>query len=256
MIPISKLTLIFSKFRNHLCSVLLLGLSSLLMTACGGQGGENVDSSLPPATSYTVSKDNMSNVLHGEMKDSLSSIQASYTSNPSDIMLAVRYGKALREDGQIKKAKSILQPLLNNPKTATLAQNEMSIIYLKEGNFVASEQASRAAIKADNSNYRAWRNLGNALEAQEKYPEAETAFRKSLAIWGDDDKIAPMNNLALNLAAQGKNKEALDMLYEARNMAPAQTDIERNIRIIQTLNEPAQFQGQKRPFPPNDPNGL
>ncbi|MBL8639867.1 MAG: tetratricopeptide repeat protein [Alphaproteobacteria bacterium] len=245
------------KFSSSFLSFMLLGFCALLLTACGAQNEDDeLNTSLPPAQTHSTGPTSSRDVLYGSIKDNLDSIESNYAANPSDPLIAARYAKALREDGQIKKAKTILMPLANNPKIATLAQNELAIIYLKEGSYGSSEQAARAAIKADNGNYRAWRNLGNALDAQEKYPEGESAFRKSLALWGDDDKIAPMNNLALNLAAQGKNKEALDMLYEARKIAPNQTDIERNIRIIQTLNEPAQFQGQKKPFPPNDANGL
>lgn len=60
-----------------------------------------------------------------------------------------------------------------------------------------------------------------------------------------------MNNLALNLAAQGYTDKALTMLYDAQKMDPNRVEIERNIRIIRTLNEPPEYKGLKIPTPKN-----
>lgn len=188
-------------------------------------------------------------VLYGEVHDSLSSIEGQYKSDSDDPVVAVRYAKALRESGDLKGAKSVLLPLAKNDKVGTFANMELSAVYLSEGKFDSSEDAARRAIKFDNLNYRAWRNLGNALDAQEKYKEGESAFRRSLELWGTEDKVPVMNNLALNLAAQGYTDRALTMLYDAQKIDPSRVEIERNIRIIRTLNEPIAFNGEKKPFP-------
>ena len=106
--------------------------------------------------------------------------------------------------------------------------------------FAGSETAARKAIKADNNNYRAWHILGIALDAEQKHPEAQTAFEKALSMW-KGDAVPVMNNLALNLAAQGQTDKALEMLYAAKKKDPSRVEIERNIRIIRTLNEPAAY---------------
>ncbi len=199
----------------------------------------------------SISSENMT--LYGERRDKLGSIEAQYNRNPKDKLLAARYGKALREAGQYKSAKSILMPLSNDSDVATMANTELSAVYLSEANFDKAETYARKGVKADEKNYRAWRNLGNALDAQEKYKEGEEAFRKALELWGGEDKVPVMNNLALNLAAQGYTDQALNMLYDAQRMDPKRIEIERNIRIIRTLNEPPEYKGEKKPLPENKP---
>ena len=83
----------------------------------------------------------------------------------------------------------------------------------------------------------------------EKYKESETAFRRSLDLWTGEDKVPVMNNLALNLAAQGATDQALTILYQAQKLQPDKKEIERNIRIIRTLSESPTLTFPKKPFP-------
>ena len=46
-----------------------------------------------------------------------------------------------------------------------------------------------------------------------------------------------MNNLALNLATQGFVDEAIEILERAQKISPDRIELERNLRIIRTLNE-------------------
>lgn len=219
--------------------------SVLSLTACGtgspdGAGPETSVSEVkkPPATTDKA-------ILYGDKTESLSSIESLYNRYKSDSVIAARYAKALRKNGDLKKAKDILLPILKKKNAPTLAHTEMAAIYLESGSLVSAENSARRAIKADNANYRAWHLLGVSLDAQQKYPEAETAFRKALDLWSGD-AIPVMNNLALNLAAQGYTDKALELLYQAKDKDSGRVEIERNIRIIRTLNEPAEYQGEKK----------
>ncbi len=239
-------------FRHYpALTVTGLLLISTALTGCGTTsetgstaGAGKIATSLPKPASNA-------DVLYGEEHENLSSIEALYNRDPKDVMLAARYGKALREAGNMKLAKSILLPIADNKTSGTLVNTELSALYLSEGAFDKAEFAARKGIKQDGANYRAWRNLGNALDAQEKYKEGESAFRRSMDLWTGDDKVPVMNNLALNLAAQGYTDQALTLLYQAQKMDPDRVEIERNIRIIRTLSEPPKFAGKKQPFPAN-----
>ena len=222
-----------------------LTATALLLTACGGDAGGDMKTT--SISSAPLSKD----VLYGEQHENLASIRSQYEQNAKDPQIAARYGKALRESGDLKGAKSVLLGVSSDKKVGTLANTELSAIYLAQGDFDKAESAARKAIGQDNNNYRAWRNLGNALDAQAKYKEGETAFRKSLALWKGDDKVAVINNLALNLAAQGYTDQSLNLLYDAQKLDSGRVEIERNIRIIRTLNEPAAYTGKKHPLPAN-----
>ncbi|HOO51149.1 MAG TPA: tetratricopeptide repeat protein, partial [Alphaproteobacteria bacterium] len=224
--------MIVSIRKNTLLAMTALSLIAPAITACSPA---NTDTSLETGATPLEKK---GSILYGDKREKLSVIKSLHTKSPDDPLIAARYGKALREAGQIKSAKSILIPLASNKEVATLANTELSAVYLSEANFEKAESSARKAIKADKMNYRAWRNLGNALDAQEEYKEGEEAFRKALELWADEDKVPVMNNLALNLAAQGYTDKALTMLYDAQKMDPNRVEIERNIRIIRTLNEP------------------
>lgn len=230
----------------RLTAASLMTVSLIALSACTGGDG-NVKSSMASAKPNT-------SILYGERHDNLATIRKSYEQSPKDSVLAARYGKALRESGDLKTAKTTLLPFADDKTAGTLVNTELSAIYLSQGEFAKAENAARKAIKQDNNNYRAWRNLGNALDAQEKYKEGEEAFRKSLALWTGDDKVGIINNLALNLAAQGYTDQSLNMLYEAQKLDPGRVEIERNIRIIRTLNEPAAYNGTKKPVPENKAN--
>lgn len=228
--------------RINLLPVTLLFALALMLSACGGTETSSSLSSTS-VTSSAISSD----ILYGDVHDNVANMRSKYDANPKDALIAARYGKALRESGDVKGAKTILLGVAADKKVGTLANTELSAIYLSQGEFNKAEHAARKAIQQDNNNYRAWRNLGNALDATEKYKEGETAFRKALALWTGADKIAVINNLALNLAAQGYTDQSLNMLYEAQKLDPNRVEIERNIRIIRTLNEPAIYSGKKHP---------
>ena len=225
-----------------------LMISSVGLVGCASQPSTVATDKDKPALALPKQASN-ADILYGETRDKLENIESKYLQNKDDVLTAARYGKALREAGKNKEAKSILLPLSDNKEVGTMVNTELSALYMAEGNFNKAEFAARKGIKQDGANYRAWRNLGNALDAQEKYVEGETAFRRSLEIWTGDDKVPVMNNLALNLAAQGYTDRALTLLYEAQKLSPDRIEIERNIRIIRTLSEPPIFAKPKRPLP-------
>jgi Flp pilus assembly protein TadD len=231
-----------------LLSLLTLALISTSLTAC--ETTSTKVETVAGKTKVELPKPaSNADILYGENRDDLDNIESKYLQKKDDTLITARYGKALREAGKLKEARTILLPLSDNKEVGTMVNTELSALYMSEGNFNKAEFAARKAIKQDAANYRAWRNLGNALDAQEKYVEGETTFRRSMEIWTGDDKVPVMNNLALNLAAQGYTDRALTLLYEAQKLSPDRIEIERNIRIIRTLSEPPMFAKPKRPLP-------
>jgi Flp pilus assembly protein TadD len=231
-----------------LLSLLTLALISTSLTACETTSSQ-VETSTGKITAPLPKPASNADILYGESRDNLANIESKHLQKTDDALISARYGKALREAGKLKEARTILLPLSDNKEVGTMVNTELSALYMSEGNFSKAEFAARKAIKQDAANYRAWRNLGNAVDAQEKYVEGETTFRRSMEIWTGDDKVPVMNNLALNLAAQGYTDRALTLLYEAQKLSPERIEIERNIRIIRTLSEPPMFAKPKRPLP-------
>jgi Flp pilus assembly protein TadD len=232
--------MIGAKSGRHLVLILLSATAALSLGACSG-GGNGA-----PATSVSGQNQPADQALiYGEKRESFDSVERLYNKNPEDDLVASRYAKVLRESGDIKKAKTVLDKVTVKKSAPTLAYTELAALDLETGNFEDAEASSRRAIKIDQGNYRAWHILGISLDAQQKHPEAQTAFEKALSIW-KGDAVPVMNNLALNLAAQGYTDKALEMLYAAKKKDPNRIEIERNIRIIRTLNEPAAYTPKPR----------
>lgn len=210
--------------------------SALLLASCAGS--PETATKKPTTTLSSIGANKAE--LYGNRRENLGTVASLYKRNPKDEFAAARYAKALRESGDLKKAETVLTPFLKGKAPQTLTFTEMGAMELETGDFKSAENYARKAIKVDNGNYRAWHILGISLDAQQEHPEAETAFRKALSLW-DGDSVPVMNNLALNLAAQGYTDKALDMLYGAKQKDPDRVEIERNIRIIRTLNEPSAY---------------
>jgi Flp pilus assembly protein TadD len=185
----------------------------------------------------------------GDRRESLSTTERIFNNNKNDGFSAARYAKSLREAGNVSKAESILSGFAKKADQPTLVYTEMAALKLEQTKFAEAENFAHQAIKIAEANYRAWHILGISLDSQTKHAEAETAFNKAIELW-QGDKVPAMNNLALNLAAQGYTDRALDILYKAREKDPNRKEIERNIRIIRTLNEPADKEFPRKPPPP------
>lgn len=246
--------------------LLTLAVSSLaLLTACGTSGttAEKTQEftrqqSIVPSTITNVSEPDVvvdRDDIYGANRESVSSAKRAYDKNPNDSFVAARYAKALRESGDLNTAETIIRGALSSSTPSTLAYTEMGALQLEKGNVKDAENFARKATNVDAKNFRAWHVLAIALDAQEKHPEAETAFRKALSIW-QGDTVPVMNNLALNLAAQGYTDQALQLLNKIKEKAPNRTDIERNIRIIRTLNEPSDYKPAKASTVPAAPRKL
>ncbi len=227
--------------QNSLRASVCLMVLCLALTACGTDTQTTTTSAgdnKPQVTMEQAASAPRVENIYGERRESLSNVESLFERNAKDPLITARYAKALRESGDLKKALSVLQPVLKQKSVPTLAFTEMAAIDLETADFINAENFARRAIKVDNKNFRAWHVLGIALDAQTKHAEGQMAFEKALELW-QGDKVPVMNNLALNLAAQGYTDKALNMLYDAQKEDPDRVEIERNIRIIRTLNEPA-----------------
>lgn len=216
-----------------LLNTLMLG-SALMLAACqttgstgasAGKASDPVDAALQRAA------------VEGRTgaTDSLPSIERLYKQDSNNPAIAVRYARALRENGRMTRAAMVLNPLIENPKTKTVGVvTEYAAVQASMGNYEAAEKHARAAVLQDQNSAEAYHVLGIALDAQGFNKQAEVAFRKALDNWSGDPSPV-LNNLGLNLAAQGFLDEAISTLRRAAALAPNKTEIERNLRIVQAL---------------------
>lgn len=213
-----------------LLNTLMLG-SALMLAACQttgstGAGANKATDPVDAALQRASSEDRV---------DSLPAIERLYKQDSNNPKIAVRYARALRENGRMTRAAMVLNPLIENPKTKTIdVITEYAAVQASMGNYEAAEKHARAAVLKDQNSAEAYHVLGIALDAQGFNKQAEVAFRKALDNWSGDPSPV-LNNLGLNLAAQGFLDEAISTLRRAAALAPDKSEIERNLRIVQAL---------------------
>ncbi len=189
---------------------------------------ERIDSVIDKATKNAAKQ--------GSVKANLLSLERVYKRDSENSDAAFAFAHGLRKAGYLSRAETVLKPFANDESSAPGIKTEMSMIKLALGSYDSAEKYAQAAIIQDPNDYHAYENLGIALDAKEMHPEAERAFRKGLEHW-EGNPTGIMNNLALNLATQGFIDEAVEVLEQAKTISPDSVKIERNLRIIRTLNE-------------------
>lgn len=216
-------------FSGHRLKILVLVLTACTMlSACQTTKKLDKNGNVVNAGGQSVAQE----------KISLGEAERAYKKNPQDELSATAYARALRENRDLDKAAAVLKPFAVGKKPLSFTLSEYSAIFLAQGDSKAAEKWAQKAVIKDETNFRAFHNLGIALETQAKHEEAERAFRKSLELWqGDPTNV--MNNLALNLAAQGYTDESIEILRKAQTISPGRTEIERNLRIVTALQQAA-----------------
>jgi len=187
-------------------------------------------------------------------RDSLQALDQLYKSNSSDPDIATRYARALRENGRLERAGVVLAPVARNEsRPHAAAKTEFAALQAAQGNYSSAEDFARQAVMLEPESGLAYHVLGIALDAQGHHKQAEVALRKALELW-DGDPSSPLNNLGLNLAAQGFIDEALETLRRAQALSPERVEIERNIRIVSALQYTPPLEGSRLvPSPPRKP---
>ena len=216
-------------------------LATVSLAACQTTGSSKMDNSDAPMSKQdrldsAIEKAAITASQNGSASATLLALEKQYKRNSTDPAYALSYAKGLRHAGYLNRAALVLEPFAKPDDAMAGTKTEMSMIALGVGDYDKAEKYAQQAVIQNPSDHFAFQNLGIALDAKEMHPEAERAFRKGLEHWqGDPTTI--MNNLALNLATQGFIDEAIEVLEKAKALSPDRVEIERNLRIIRTLNE-------------------
>lgn len=189
---------------------------------------ERMDKAIEKATAKAAQK--------GSIPAALATLEKQYKRDSSNPATAMRYAQSLRHAGYLNRAALVLSPFAKENEPASGVNTEMSMIELGLGNYDTAENYAQLAVIQNPADHLAYQNLGITLDAKEMHPEAERAFRKGLEHW-EGNPTTIMNNLALNLATQGFIDEAIEVLEKAQRISPDRIELERNLRIIRTLNE-------------------
>ena len=231
---------------NRFPRLLLASAALLSLGACAGGP--------PPRSSYRpVSPQHSPSPAENAAtaQESLPTLERMYKANSNSQSAALRYATALQDAGRSNRALLVLSPFVDEGTAKSNAPllTEYASIQAALGNYDAAVSTAQKAVAADPQNGTAFHVLGIALDAQGNHPEAEQAFRQALAHW-QGNQAPVLNNLGLNLAAQGFIDEAVDTLNQAVALAPDRPEIERNLRIVVALQKQPGTHENKRVPPP------
>ncbi len=228
-----------------------LSMAALLLSACAAQNDLNVGDPINDlqgqraATERRLATAAADAMAQGKTNEAFVSYEKLYQRDSRNPDVAVNYAQLLRRTGKADQAVKVLGPYAEGKgKTSSrtplpMLKNEYAAALIETGKFDAAEKTLRSVLTAQaDAEFHpdASHLLGVALDAQGKHAEAEKHFRQALDGWRGD-ATSVMNNLALNLASQGKFDEALTTLRKAQVMAPAKTEIARNIQIVSDLRD-------------------
>ncbi len=134
---------------------------------------------------------------------------------------------ALNRLGFKEEARIVYECLLNQPSTDAALLSNASKNALEMGLIQQAETWSRKATELDPKQIDAWNNLGNALKAQDRWPEAAQAYQRALKI---NPQFAPAhNNLGLVLKEMGDLDQSLSHLQKAVKLAPTYIEAKYNM---------------------------
>ena len=209
-------------------TLMLLSGTALMLTSCGTTNGK------APATSKVLEQQ----AVQSGGGETIASAEKAYKKNSDDIGAAIRYSRALRDAGRYSRASIVITPFAKDDrKPSAAAKSEFAAVQVALGNYDVAADAARKSISMNDKSWQAYDILGIALDAKGDHANAEKALRKALELAPPEQQTAILNNLGLNLAAQGFLDEAADTLRKALATSPDRAEVERNLRIVSALRQ-------------------
>jgi tetratricopeptide (TPR) repeat protein len=138
---------------------------------------------------------------------------------PSDIRLARLEARALRENGELDRGVTLLENALKQDDRQPAAYIALAELYLESGRLAqALAILDRAAARLPGDTTVAY-GIGNLLEDQEHYVEAERVFKRVLGT--DPNHVQALNSLGYMLAERGERlQESIEYIKRALEIEP------------------------------------
>ncbi len=124
-----------------------------------------------------------------------------------------------------------------------VAGNDLQLLrqgnrFFEEGNYLEAEAKYRKALELNETNYRAWHNLGNALYHQGRLEEAADIYNRLLGkVPSDQARAAGWHNLGNSLLGNGQVAESIEAYKQALRLAPDDEDTRYNLAYALNMLE-------------------
>lgn len=171
----------------------------------------------------------------GAKQESLLFHEELYRRNPQDEAVMLKYTTSLRRSGNVAKARLILSGWASDRNASAEIHVAMAKTVLADGALELAHIHAEKAVEKEGRNPHALHVKGLAEDALGDHEAAEKSLRKALKHWkGPPVKL--LNNLALNLSAQQRKIEALEVIDQALIYAPHHPTLKNNRALIAGLN--------------------
>lgn len=233
------------------CTAMMLALAVLALPGCKASKapvvGEMINglTGMPNEAEARLRTAAHSAMAQGRTDEALGFYAKLHDRQPKDAEAALNYAQLLRRIGKTEKAVEVLEPFViaryaavrDNALPAVV--NEYAAANTELGKLELAETALNHVLEdktAEEYHNDAYNLMGVVMDAKGQHKEAEEYFREALDGWkGDPSSV--MNNLGLNLAAQGMFDQSLSVLRQALIKAPKKTEIAKNIQLVSDLRK-------------------
>jgi Flp pilus assembly protein TadD len=174
----------------------------------------------------------------GDIQGAELALQKAINLEPENAALHSNLGIILADQNRFKESIREYREAVRLSPQNPVFHNNLGNVLSRTGDLQGASTEYREAIRLNPKYALAYFNLGTALGNLREFENSNAAYKKTIVL---ESKFAPAYaNLGLNLFAQGKTKQSLNYLKQARDLFIEQGMIEdaetvtHIIRIIQT----------------------
>lgn len=154
---------------------------------------------------------------------------------PDEIEGVLGLARNLRWSGRADEAARVLEAAAPRFSADGRYLAELGKVRLIQGDSARGVANLKDATARIDTDWRLYSALGIALDYQESYPDAQTAYRKALDMCPDD--AAVMNNLGISQALSGQMDRAILTLEDALELEGHTDKIEANLALFKNARD-------------------
>lgn len=154
-------------------------------------------------------------------------LRQSINRDPRNADFHVNLAHLLRRHGKAQQAEAVFRQAVQLAPGSLAARHGLALTLTDLGRFADAAPICSALLVEEPAAATLWMLLGYIRHCQDQLPEAETAYRKVLAL--EPANAAACHNLGAVLARMDRAEEALSMLERAQELGAAGADLKLNL---------------------------
>ncbi len=226
---------------------LCLSAAALLLAGCAGgmpgkatatSGGRSTPKADSQKLASAIASAAQDAAAGGMTQESLMFQEKLYRQDPRNPDNIINYARGLRRAGKLEDAKLVIRTPAKAKRVTAPMLTEAAMVFVSAGEYEEALDFAQKSLEKDGKSPDAHHALALALSGLDKNADAQLQFQKALELWPDTRDTTPViNNLAMSLAAQGKVKEAKNVMALATGEALRSPVYLNNRAMLNTLKD-------------------